>query len=347
VLHPPVEIAPKTRRSGAMIGTSENDPKRTDLGGTMKISARDLVRVCTVLAMFAVAGRGACQDSVRRAVAIDPVTGIIDALKTHQIVALGDVHGNVQLQELRLKLIRDPRFPAAVNDIVVEGGNPKHQDVMDKYVNGGDASHEDLARAWSETAFGTSTCATCETFYQTIRDVNAKLPGSQRIRVVLGEPTPLTMTAEAELIRREVIAKGRNALLIYGEMHFVRKPIFYPLSDAKFSEFIFTHPDAVSTVVHLEAAGVTVFSVFAQARDDFVRVQPDIASWPTPSLTVVNGTRLGVEPFATFVLKDTLITVPDADGNGVHQEHPAADPARSGLTQEQVDALLVLSPWGN
>jgi hypothetical protein len=29
VLHPPVEIAPKTRRSGGMIGTSENDPART------------------------------------------------------------------------------------------------------------------------------------------------------------------------------------------------------------------------------------------------------------------------------------------------------------------------------
>jgi hypothetical protein len=75
----------------------------------MKRSPRELVRLCALLAMVALAKPGATQESIRGAVAIDPVTAIIDALKTHQIVALGDVHGNRELHELRLKLIRDPR----------------------------------------------------------------------------------------------------------------------------------------------------------------------------------------------------------------------------------------------
>jgi uncharacterized iron-regulated protein len=65
----------------------------------------------------------------------------MEALATHQVVALGDWHHNVQLHELRLKLLRDPRLPDVVNDIVVEFGTPRHQDVIDRYVNGGEVAN--------------------------------------------------------------------------------------------------------------------------------------------------------------------------------------------------------------
>ena len=35
-------------------------------------------------------------------------------------VAISDPHGNVQMQEFLLSLVRDPRFAAAAPDIVVE-----------------------------------------------------------------------------------------------------------------------------------------------------------------------------------------------------------------------------------
>jgi hypothetical protein len=281
------------------------------------------------------------EHPARAAVALDPVTAIIEAFKTHQVVAFGELHWNAEIADLRLKLLRDPRLPDVVRDIVVEFGTAKHQDVIDEYTSGGDVAPEELERVWSDTAFA-STWANpiYEQFYQTVREVNANLPTDRRIRVVLGEGE--TMSAESELIRREVVAKGHNALLVYGEMHFARKPLYYSISDRKLAELVFTDPDYVSTVAHLDAAGVSVFSIYAQARDEFATVQPDVASWETPALAIVKGTRLGAEPFATFAPKDTILTVPNADGNGTHEEPALLDPGRSSLMEEQFDAVLLL-----
>jgi hypothetical protein len=81
-----------------------------------------------------------------------------------------------------------------------------------------------------------------------------------------------------------------------------------------------------------------------RATDPFVAVQPDTTSWEVPALAIVEGTLLGIEPFATFAGSDGFISVPDIDGDGFHQENTIADPARSGLTQEQFDAVLLLGP---
>jgi len=277
------------------------------------------------------------------AVPVDPVTAIIAALETHQVVALGDWHHNVQLHDVRLQLLRDPRLPDVVNDIVVEFGTPRHQDIIDRYINGGNVARDELRRVWTETSQGgVWDGPVYEKFYDTVREVNANLPADRRLRVVLGDPTPLTMEAEAEHIRREVIAKGRNALIVYGNGHLPRKPRFFPVSDREFAERVFAHPDSISTVAHLEAANVSVFSVFVSVSDDFVTVQSDIKAWPTPALALLAGTTLGLEPFATFSPKDTRLWVPGA--NGGHPENVRPDPARSGLTQDQFDAVLLLGP---
>lgn len=80
-----------------------------------------------------------------------------------------------------------------------------------------------------------------------------------------------------------------------------------------------------------------MFSIFAQTSGEFAAAQPDVASWKTPALAIV-------EPFATFVLKDYILRIPNADGKGTHEEYVLPDPGRSGLTQGQFDAVLVLSP---
>ena len=40
----------------------------------------------------------------------NPVTAIIDAFRTHDIVTLTDPHGNMQMQAFVLSLVRDGRF---------------------------------------------------------------------------------------------------------------------------------------------------------------------------------------------------------------------------------------------
>jgi hypothetical protein len=57
------------------------------------------------------------QAVVRPAVPIDPITAILDAFRTHAVVALaeGD-HENNQIGAFCLALINDRRFPSVVND---------------------------------------------------------------------------------------------------------------------------------------------------------------------------------------------------------------------------------------
>ena len=97
-------------------------------------------------------GPGAVQDEpARPAVPLEPVAALLDALESHDVVALGDPHGDERAHAFRLALIRDAQLVAAVDDIVVEWGNALYQDVIDQYVNGADVSLEDLRPAWQNT----------------------------------------------------------------------------------------------------------------------------------------------------------------------------------------------------
>jgi erythromycin esterase-like protein len=171
---------------------------------------------------------GMAQNSqFRPAVPLEPISAIIDAFKTHRIVALGEgAHGNEQGHAFRLALIRDPRFAAIVNDLVVESGNARYQDVMDRYVNGDAVSREALRRVWEDTTVPGTTWdrPIYEEFYRTVREVNARLAPARRLRVLLGDP-PIDWSAvrspgdvlgwqkqrdryPADVVRREVVAKN-------------------------------------------------------------------------------------------------------------------------------------------
>src|SRR5690242_17492775 len=91
---------------------------------------------------------GALQDP-SPAVPADPVTTILDAFSRHDLVALGEgAHRNEQGHAFRLALIRDPRFAATVNDIVVECGNARYQDLMDRFVSGEEIPRTELRQVW-------------------------------------------------------------------------------------------------------------------------------------------------------------------------------------------------------
>jgi hypothetical protein len=77
-------------------------------------------------------------------VPVNAVDGILEAFKAHQIVALTDAHGNEQAAAFLLSLVLDPRFAAMVNDIVMECGNARSQDVIDRFVKGEDVPDESL-----------------------------------------------------------------------------------------------------------------------------------------------------------------------------------------------------------
>ena len=80
-----------------------------------------MLRQTTVLlaACLAVTPRGS-QDKPKPAVPVEAIGGIVDVFRTHRLVGLSEgPHGNIEGHRFRLSLIRDPRFSAIVNDMVV------------------------------------------------------------------------------------------------------------------------------------------------------------------------------------------------------------------------------------
>lgn len=221
----------------------------------------------------------------QEAVAIDPVMAIIQAFDTHSLVVLGERHGRRADQTFRLSLIRDSRFAATVNDIVVESGSAAFQDVMDQFMSGEDVPAGSLRQVWLN-AMPPFRAPMYEEFFRAVRTLNDGLPRDRRIRVVLGE-APDHQSRDAyvtDVIRREVLDNGRRALVIYGEGHATRKhPIF---RDEVAEERTF--------VTMVEALGRPVFAVWGHNCPSMARLQPSVSSWPKPSLAMVRGTPLGM-----------------------------------------------------
>lgn len=202
------------------------------------------------------------------AVQADPITAVIDAFRTHEVVALGEgSHGNQQAHAFRLALIRDPRFPAAVRDIVVEFGSARYQDVMDRFVNGEDVPHETLRRAWMDTTQPDAIwdAPIYEEFFRAVRAVNASLPREKRLRVLLGDPPidwSVVRTREdldrfASKRDEHAATLIRRALVIYGDYHFNR-----------------TNADGI--VGRLAAKGVKVYAIHTETRADRNRTAPSL-----------------------------------------------------------------------
>ena len=234
----------------------------------------------------------------RPAMPIEPISAIVQQFKSHLLVALGDNEGSVQGSEFRIKLVRDPRFAAVVNDIVVEFGNSRYQDLVDRFTRGEEVPPESLRHVWQDTTQVEYTwdLPIYKQFFQAVRDVNFSLQESRKLRVLLGDP-PIEWEkvqslddlkrwlnrdgVAAEVVRREVLAKGRRALIIYGDEHLVRPPATVA-------------PNIVGGIVaQLERSGTSVFTIHTETRQDLSAVQPDVASWPKPRLAILRDTTLG------------------------------------------------------
>jgi hypothetical protein len=57
---------------------------------------------------------------------IEPIGAILDAFRSHSIVALPNSHRSEQVHAFDLAVVRDPRTADIVDDIVVEFGNARN-----------------------------------------------------------------------------------------------------------------------------------------------------------------------------------------------------------------------------
>jgi hypothetical protein len=284
----------------------------------------------------------------RAAIPIDAADAILGAFRAHAIVMLGHPHGNEQKYAFQISLIRDPRFAAVVNDIVEECGNSRYQGVIDRFVDGEDVPRADLKAVWENTTSANTNCdrPMYEELYRVVRSVNATLPKDRRVRVLLGDP-PIDWaqvrsfadiakwgdqrdTFPAQLIQREVLAKGRRALVLYGEMHAERRN----------ERVNFETADLIAGI--LEAGGTKVFTIWpnlGSGKPELSTLQPDAATWPVPSLVIVSGTILGAHDFSAFLTSDGRLERRDGKLEAIPRER--WKPMRM---EDQFDAILYLGP---
>ena len=171
---------------------------------------------------------------------------VLEKLEQYPIVGIGDLHMCLQYFQFLQKLVKDPRLPGKVQDIVVEFGNPLYQTVVDSYVlEGKDAPLAVRRPVWQEAAMGwyVANSPIYEAFYDQLRTVNLKLPKKDRIRVILGDAPldvgrfranpekyfkpflafketlqdPREISIAANIAR--VIASARRALVLSGNGH--------------------------------------------------------------------------------------------------------------------------------
>jgi hypothetical protein len=297
--------------------------------------------------LFVLPSAGFAQAAAAKA--LDPIDGIVDAFKTHDVVALGEGnHGNEQGAAFRTKLYHDPRFQAVVNDIVVESGNGRYQVMMDRYIAGETVPEKELRMAWLETTQPNEVWDRdiYADMFRTIREINQKLPKANQLRVLLGDtpytrgvPSPRTDRFPAELIEREVIANQRKALIVYGEIHYLRREAEQPPPVPGQP----VRPPSGTIVSLLEKAGVKVFSIwtFIGYGQELPTLQPDIATWKKPSLTLIKDTALGTAPFTFYYPKGSGIMMRPGPNGPVMID---LGEAIGGVMQEQFDALLYLGP---
>lgn len=229
------------------------------------------------------------------AVPLDPNSAIIEAFGLHAVVCVGDAHGDRQGEAFQIALIQDPRLAAVVQDVVIETGNSRYQDAVDRFVNGDAVAQEAIERVWLDTTQQQIASRSIPPVVIAIRRLNLTRPARQRLRVLVGE-SPIDWermktgddlrTWEqqpefdrdrfgADLIRREVLAKQRRALVLYGAGHFFRRP------------------RSQSIVTLLEAGSTRTFTVWTNAAAELSGMQASVAGWPRPSLARLKGTVLG------------------------------------------------------
>ena len=265
------------------------------------------------------------QSTPRAAVSVEAMKGVLDAFRSHNLVALGEgQHWNEQGHAFRLALLRHPSFITTVDDVVVEFGNSLYQPLMDRFTRGEEVSEDSIRLVWRNTTQPNAVwdMAIYEEFFRAVRTLNVARPGGRQLRVLLADP-PIDWNAvrgkddilgwmakrdsfAADLVEREVVSRGRRALLIFGDGHLWRKD---------------QQPNLVSLLEGERSAKMFVIGTPTSA--DLAAYQRDVASWPAPSITMIRGTTLGATEFA-----------PLYELTGDHW--------RSVRVEDQFDALLYL-----
>jgi len=287
----------------------------------------------------------------------DAESTILAAFNKYEVVGISAAHGNKDLDDFLLHLIRNPAFPSKVNDVVVECGNSLYQPTLDRYIAGADVPLSEVRQVWRNTTqpmCGVS--AFYEELFPLLRRINQTLAPEKRLRVLAADP-PIDWSnvktgrdfghgqflqrdpTIAAVMEKEVLSKHRKALMLFGTAH-----LFHAESTAV---GIYEKKYPGVTLVIADHVGFGNWTASAKYNNEF---EARMASWPLPSLVLqMKGTWL-------LDLLDTTYSSGNVMFGGTDGGKLPADPAKAKGTfaevppeallkfSEKVDAYLYLGP---
>jgi hypothetical protein len=226
-----------------------------------------------------------------------------------------------------------------VNDIAVECGNSLYQPVLDRYIAGEDVAFAEVRKVWRNTTMPMcDTSEFFEEFFPLVRAINTKLPTENRLRVLAGDP-PIdwqqVQTAQdrekfvarreeniASVMEKEVFARHRKALMLFGELH-----LMHGVKNGPVSMYEKRYPGLTFVISELGSFDTDQPTLFSSP----------FAAWPNPSLARAKGTWLGALDLGHFFPQQFTI---DKDCNA----HAVESPEFQKPMEELVDAFLYLGP---
>ena len=247
------------------------------------------------------------------------------------------------LDDFILSLVRDPAFPAKVNDIEVECGNSLYQPVLDRYISGEDVPFVEVRKVWRNTT--QSMCGYSgffEQLFPLLRAINQRLPANKRLRVLAGDP-PIDWdkiktfeeamkfvdreASIASVMEKEVLSKRRKALMLFGTFHLIHE-----IDDSAVSTYEKDYPHLTFVISHL--------GIYDTNRP-VASISP-FASWPNPSIALTKGTWLGAL-LLSDVFQPGIMVDPDCKVQMVLFPPRLQKQAQKKL-EHYIDAFLYLGP---
>jgi len=269
------------------------------------------------------------------------IPAILKAFETFEVVAMPAAHGQKDIDDLILSLIRDPRFPASVNDIVVECGNVRYQPILDRYIAGDNVPFTEVQHVWRDTTVQQMCGASgfYEQLYPLVRSLNQRLPAASRLRIVAADPpidwskirsyqdlTPFFDRdgSIASVMEREVLSKHRKALMLFGVFHLLHGG--GPGQGDAVTRYERHYPGRTFVISDL--------GYYGTGDEPFADAHVPVGAWP--SLLRTKNSRLGSLSLSSFL--PTPLTT-DQDCNVID-----AFAGKSKSVADQIDAFLYLGP---
>ena len=268
---------------------------------------------------------------------------IIALFDEYPLVAIGEgFHNSALTAEWLESIIHEEDFPKKVRNIVVEFGTSKYQSTMDDFVKGKDVPDSLLKKCWRNTTqLFVWDNPIYEKFFREIRKVNSGLPDKHKIRVVLAD-LPFERRDDISdehaftIIKNEILSKNQTALLIFGDLHFVRRDIF--LNYAMANETAIKDRTLVQ-FLEIEFPG-KVFNILGSVNTNDPVVKKTISDQKIsyPSFHIASKSSLGSIDFSTYYPWANERT--DAKGNPIDSSQWLNLP-----TKEIFDGILFRGPW--